>query len=256
MDDSQTLIDWTTGPASPILQAGDLHLWRLKFDDLKDHFKLFQQILSSDELTKAHQYHFTADQEKYIIGRAATREILSRYLKTTPASIIFSYNNFGKPYLNNTDLHFNVSHTKSTLLLAITKGHPIGIDIEDCQPKLNFLSVAKTFCNDTEYQKLLSIETAHLNLAFYRCWTRKEAVLKAIGHGLFFPLDALEVTFLPQETAHGKNLSHTDYPESSWEIIEIIPEPDCLAAIAVVKKPDQLLFYSFKSTQQIKCMPS
>jgi 4'-phosphopantetheinyl transferase len=245
MDYAQPPIDWITGPKNPVLPARDLHLWVLKFADLKDSVESLTQTLSSDELAKARQYRFKASQEKYIIGRAATREILSRYLKTTPQSIIFSYNNFGKPSLNNPDLQFNVSHTKDTFLLAITKKYPVGIDIEHCQPKLNFLSVAKTFCTSQEYQKLLSVEASEINLAFYRCWTRKEAILKAIGHGLFFPFDALEVTFLPQETARGKNLKYADYPESYWEILEIIPELQHLAAIAIAEKPQKLLFYSF-----------
>ena len=240
-----TLQHWITDPKKPLLKTYDLHLWKINFNDLKKHSNQLQKILSHDELIRANQYHFLIDQEKYIIGRAATRKILSYYLEKAPESIMFSYNKLGKPYLKDTDLQFNVSHSQDVFLLGLTKEQAIGIDVEHCQPKLNFLEIAQTSFSDQEYKRFLLLKSSDITLAFYRFWTRKEAILKAMGQGLFFPLDKIEVPFLPEEKLIGKNLAFSNHPESFWKITEVIPKEQYLAAIATTQTPRTLLLLNF-----------
>lgn len=99
-----------------------------------------------------------------------------------------------------------MSHSGQYILYAITKNAGIGIDVEECKDNIDFLFVAKGFLSETEYSQFLTLKPEERCLAFYRAWTRKEAILKAMGKGLYFPVNQLEVSFLMPEKVKIKKI--------------------------------------------------
>lgn len=125
------------------------------------------------------------------------RTIMAQYTDTPPAELQFSYDKYGKPALNTPavedHLHFNLSHSGELALLAVTGIAPVGVDIEYAGPFDNMPDVAERFFSPAEYRAWSELPTHERTQGFYHCWTRKEAVIKALGLGLSAPLDAFDV---------------------------------------------------------------
>lgn len=124
---------------------------------------------------------------RFIIARGVLRSIISCYLpRQSPALLVFDYNKYKKPQLSaayHSTLQFNVSHSEDYALLAITPLHPIGIDVEKLKSH-DLLAIAKRFFSYNEYQLLSQLRSNQIEPVFYALWTRKEAVLKAVGLGI------------------------------------------------------------------------
>ncbi len=193
-----------------------LHIWKLKFSNklTEAQFKKGLSVLSEPERTKALRYKFRHLQEKYIQAQYHLRYLLGLYLDITPDKVEFVLGDHGKPYLkNNFDeldfkLQFNISHSKDYSIFAFTKDREIGVDIEKIDEK-PYLELADRFFSKKEQELLHTNDTdmQAVKLGFFRLWTRKEAYLKAIGLGLYYPLDAFSVNiadepkFLDEEVA-------------------------------------------------------
>ena len=197
--DNQT---WNYAPINPSFKDKEIHVWRVVLPISQRIKEKFEEVLSSDEHIRLKKYHFEIDRDRFLVARGGLRNIIARYLDALPKDISFNYSKFGKPYLNHSSLCFNVSHSGNYILYAIAQDVHIGIDVEECKHDIDFLSIAKQFLSESEYNKFLTVSPAERWLAFYRCWTRKEAVLKAIGKGLFFPLYQLEVSFCERYANH------------------------------------------------------
>ncbi len=189
------LSNWVLGPLKPILHPKEVQIWRIILPVPEAVKQEFQKGLSESELVRLKKFHFKGDQERFLVARGGLRDILSRYLNILPGDINFNYTKFGKPYLQDRHLQFNVSHSADCILYAISVHNQLGIDVEQIKSDIDFLSVAKTICSENEYEKLLDFPKEEQCLAFYRCWTRKESIIKMIGKGLFFPVNQLEVGF-------------------------------------------------------------
>lgn len=188
--------EWTTEPTKPYLTANAIHVWRIRLPIHPEAKKVLEKNLSLAEQHRANKFYFTADKERFIVARGALRDIIARYLNLPAEDIIFEYNNFGKPYLPHSNFRFNLSHSGEYILYAFTQCAEIGIDIEECKKNIEFVSVAKEFLSKAEYNQFLKLSSEARYLAFYRAWTRKEAILKAMGKGLYFQANQLEVDFL------------------------------------------------------------
>lgn len=218
-------IQWTSGPCSPQLLVDTIQVWRIILPlPSTDTLNGLQDYLSREECLGVEKLRFDADKQRFLIARAALRDILARYLQKTPNNIHFQYNDYGKPYLQCQSLHFNVSHSLNCILYAVSKTNPVGIDVEHCAKNIEYLSVAKQFFQKTEYRKLLDLPEKERVLYFYRCWTRKEAILKAMGTGLSFPLNVSEL---------------------GWELQEINPAQDYIATVATAQKYQRLFLWDW-----------
>jgi 4'-phosphopantetheinyl transferase len=176
------------------LPMDSVQLWCQSIHNLAMHTDFFNSLLSDDENLRAKQFVFAADQQRYIIGRGFMRYLLAHYLQLPAQDLQFSYNVYGKPeIINHENLHFNLSNTKTFLLIGLGQQQSIGVDIECVREELDMLSLAQRFFTSQEQQKLLELPQAEKQAMFYSIWTRKEAVLKALGKGLSYPLDQLDV---------------------------------------------------------------
>jgi 4'-phosphopantetheinyl transferase len=156
------------------------------------------QLLSPDEQERAARFHFERDRQYFCATRAALRSLLSAYLKAPPLELSFQYSDKGKPGLDSRYLscgiEFNVSHSGGLALLGFTLNRHIGVDIEKIRNDVDCEAIARRFFSAREQEQLSLLPADQRAEAFFRCWTRKEAFIKALGEGLSHPLDQFDVS--------------------------------------------------------------
>jgi 4'-phosphopantetheinyl transferase len=180
-----------------LIKNHEVHLWQVLLTDFIKKEQALLNLLSPDEVNRALRFHSAIHKQRYIITRGLLRKTLSLYTDMAPAEIAFSYNLQGKPFLQNNPfaVQFNVAHSAEIAVYAMTLHKKIGIDIEKI--KLNFNErVAKRFFSLPEYEILMALKGEAQVKAFYRIWSSKEAVIKAVGAGIFVPLP--DFTIFPQ----------------------------------------------------------
>ena len=198
-----------------------IDLWSFELDDPDP------RSLSLDERARAARFVFDRDRDRYIAGRARLRAILGQYLGQSPANILFQYGAHGRPAVDG--MSFNLSHTGSQALLAVTDHLTLGVDIETIAPIE--MAVARAHFAADELRVLLALpETARM-AAFYRCWTRKEAYLKAVGTGLATDLSSFVVTLGPNDEPRLLNCGPGD--ADAWRLFDVPPTTGVAGALAV-----------------------
>jgi 4'-phosphopantetheinyl transferase len=228
---------WPAPPPGLKLSGGEVHVWRAALDRSPACEQSLLALLTPDELNRANRFYHKHDRSHFIVGRGVLREVLGRYLGVPPGSLRFEYTKYGKPLLveefRGEDMRFNLSHSKGVALLAVTAGREIGVDVEWMRPGVAEEEIAERFFSANEVRVLRGLPKGAQEEAFFNCWTRKEAYIKAKGEGLSMPLDRFAVTLAPGSRAE---LLHTvgDPEEASrWRLLELFPGPGFAGAIAV-----------------------
>ncbi len=191
------MIEWPPPPGRSSLQKGNIHVWAVALDDASSNSDRVRTILAPDELARAAKFKFERDRRRFVVAHTAVREILARYLNDDPAGLEFVAVGNGKPKLAARfaphGIEFNLSHSHERALLAVTQGSEVGVDIEFVKVDFYFYDIAEHFFTSREVAAL-RVLPAHLQRqAFYKCWTCKEAFLKAKGTGLSGELDEVEI---------------------------------------------------------------
>jgi len=228
---------WNSPPLDLTLDLGEIHVWRVSLAQTESCLQNLQQTLSTDERTKADRFRFPKDRSQFIVSRGALRAILSRYLNISSHILRFDYNPYGKPSLTvaqgGNTLRFNLSHSRGMALIAITKNRDIGVDLEGINQNFSCLEIAEKFFSPLENSVLRSLPEHLQATAFFTCWTRKEAYIKAVGKGLSIPLNQFDVSLAPGEPAALLNVEGNPEEASKWSLIELFPSSDMVAAVAV-----------------------
>ena len=189
-----------SGP--PPLAPQQVHLWTQPLQVADGEYAAFAEVLSKDERDRANRFLFERDRRRFTIARGRLRQILGLYLQRPPGQIAFSYNGFGKPAAEGSGpLRFNLSHSGDLAVYAFTAGREIGVDIELVKPGFQIEAIPERFFALAEASRLRSLAPAEQLDAFFECWTRKEAYVKARAEGLSIRLDSFEVTLGPGEPA-------------------------------------------------------
>jgi 4'-phosphopantetheinyl transferase len=184
-----------------------------------------QQHLSEAERQRAARFHFERHRSAFIAARGILREILGETLGVDPAAIRFQYNTYGKPSVDGPAVHFNVSHSGELALYAISKTREVGVDIERVNPAFAHDRIPERFFSPCEVAALRALPEGDQIDAFFRCWTRKEAYVKARGAGLSLDLKSFAVT-----VARGAPARFLRGVEG-WSIESIDPAPGYVAAL-------------------------
>jgi 4'-phosphopantetheinyl transferase len=177
----------------------DVWTWRLRVADVE--LARLMPLLSADERARVSRLAFAQDQAQFIVARARLRQVLARYLGLRADAISFSYGDHGKPMLSRyrSAPFFNLSHSGEFAALAVTRCGEVGIDIEQIRPV--GAEIALRFFSESEKETLAPLREREWLEAFYKCWTRKEAVLKAHGKGLSGGLASFDVSLGCDATA-------------------------------------------------------
>jgi 4'-phosphopantetheinyl transferase len=220
----------------PVLTRSEIHVYYL--DLASGHLEVgpLRGTLSPDELERAARFRFDADQKDFIHTRGTLRRLLGSYLHIAPHELRFAYSEYGRPMfatsvLSDT-LDFNVSHTAGLALLAFARGRKIGVDVEKVRRDFGTAEIAERFFSMAERSALRELPEQQRHDAFFRCWTRKEAFIKALGEGLSHPLDQFDVSLTPGRPA-ALLATRPDAEEvTSWSLWDIQVPGGYVAALA------------------------
>jgi len=180
---------------------------------------------------RAAQFRFERDRNSFVLARGVLRTLLGRYLHISPAGIRFEYRPKGKPALAlPAGIDFNVSHSGGLAVFAFTAGCEIGVDVESIRPLPDLQSIADRFFCAGEAAELMSLAADQREPAFYLCWTRKEAYIKASGDGLSAPLDGFRVTLRPGQPARFVHLANDT--AQAWSLHDLALASGYAAALA------------------------
>jgi 4'-phosphopantetheinyl transferase len=208
---------------------GEIHVWRL---ELERPVETFIDLLDTHELSRANRFYFEKDRKHFAVARGFLRALLGRYLNSDPKQVKFTYGAYGKPALAGEELlQFNMSHSHGMALYALTEGRDIGVDVEHVRADFTSDDIARRFFSPFEVESLCGLPTEERVASFFRCWTRKEAYIKATGRGLSQPLDGFDVTLGPEESA--ALLRTDDGSHERWSMANIEVGPGYAGALAV-----------------------
>lgn len=226
-----------------------VHVWHVPLDgSLSPNDSL---SLSPDELERAKRFRLDGDRHTFVLCRSALRRILSHYLNTGSRDIRFHYNDFGKPQVetptNQHSLRFNVSHSGTIALIAVTHAHQVGVDVE-----------AITDLNDVDSLSEISLsarELAHLQAApadrrpelFCNLWTCKEAVAKADGRGLSIPLPEIEFAVSEHAVTRLTSIAGERLAASNWSVNQFAPARGYLGAVASISSEFAIKHISYSA---------
>jgi 4'-phosphopantetheinyl transferase len=176
-----------------IVSNTDVDVWEIGLGIDADAFRDCDSILTPADRQRAARYRFERDRRRFMTARAGLRSILARYTNRAPQELVFVTSAYGKPRLFGTQLEFNLSHSQNVALCAVAR-NPVGIDIEYVRPVNDLLQIVGACFSDEEAAVIRQLPEPEQLAAFYRCWTRKEAYLKALGHGLSIALSSFTVS--------------------------------------------------------------
>lgn len=219
------------------LTSGIAHVWQANLEIDKATENHYYSLLSHDEQGRAGRFRFEKDRKHFIAARGMLRLLLGQYLAKKPADLVFQYAEKGKPFIPNPiDLQFNISHANGIALFGFVLKHPIGIDVEWINPKVEIEQVSQHFFAENERKRLMALPEVERLPAFFNCWTRKEAFIKATGDGLSFPLNKFEVSLTADEPAT-LLATHWDAKErDKWSLFDVAMGEGYKGALAVRRK--------------------
>ena len=233
--------DWRILFGSISLPDGGVHIWRLHLDKPQRAIDRMSTLLAGDEPARAGRFVKPLHRRRFAVAHAGLRLVLAKYLPVHPKQIQFQTNPHGKPRLvQNGEIAFNLSHSADLALIAVTSHPAIGVDLERYRPRLEAEKIAKRHFSESEVEILFDLPEDQREGAFYACWTRKEAYIKARGEGLALGLKRFDVAFAP---GLRPGLLKSDEGEAElkrWSFINLAPAPRCAAACVVEGQVSEL----------------
>jgi 4'-phosphopantetheinyl transferase len=240
---------WEFPPEEVQLQRSQVHIWRVWLDAPSHQIETLKFNLSEAEIRRAEKFHFLKDRNRFLAAHNYTRQILGRYLDLAPEQILYTYNDHGKPDIDHKHapgpLHFNLSHSDSVCLLAVSNEMQLGVDVERVKHKENIEEIAQRFFSPGEVEQLFAQPESHRDEAFFRCWTRKEAYIKAHGGGMSIPLDQFEVTFISGVPPKINHIGGNVREAARWTLYHLNPREGFIGALAVEGQPIDLKFFQW-----------
>jgi 4'-phosphopantetheinyl transferase len=216
---------------------GEVHVWRASLAASPDELDRLHALLSDEERVRAARFRFEMHRDRFVAGRGTQRLLLARYLGVHPAAIRYRYAAHGKPALDGPEaesgLRFNVSNAEDGLLVALTLGREVGVDLEPVHRVVDRDAVARRFFSAPENLVYDTVAEDQRDAAFFTCWTRKEAYIKAVGDGLSMPLHCFDVTLRPGEPARLLATRGDPSQAERWTLRELDPGAGWLGAIVV-----------------------
>jgi 4'-phosphopantetheinyl transferase len=221
------------GTRDASIELGVIQVWSARLDIHQDALVQLESVLSPDELVRADRFAFAGLRVRYIASRGILRCILAQYTGLNAPALRFDYNPQGKPALAvgyGDRVSFNVSHSGDIALYAVRLDGAVGVDVEQARPLADLESIARSTFSAAEYAALMSLPAHQRVEAFFNCWTRKEAFIKAVGSGFAYPLASFDVTLRPHEPARLLRIEGGNALE--WTLADLCPARGYAGAVA------------------------
>jgi 4'-phosphopantetheinyl transferase len=233
------LDDLGTGETGPIrFGSREVQIWGIWLTASELAHAYYRSTLSLDERQRAERFSFENLRRSFTLSRGGLRILLAHYLGCPPTEIKLIYGPKGKPALRDAfRIRFNASHSGQMALYAFTLDCELGVDVERIRKMDDSESIAARFFAPGEVSELLALKPDDRGLAFFRCWTRKEAYVKAIGDGLSIPLDRFQVTLLPGDPARFIQIASEMGTASDWTLHHLELVPGYVGALAYRDRP-------------------
>ena len=234
---------------TPELPLNTIHVWELPLLLPESLSFEFASVLSQDECERAARFHFERDARKFTVTRGSTRSILADYLRQTPRDLRFEYSQHGKPSLHDSssDLRFSVSHSGDFALVAVSRELEIGVDIEKIREDIETDKLSERFFSQAERAAILSLAPERRIPSFFRCWTCKEAFLKAQGIGLSRSLDSFDVEVDPDQPARLLATRPNQSEAREWILYDVETPSGYAAALAVAGPVSEITILKAKT---------
>ncbi len=224
-------------PSSVTLRADAVHVWFAVLDHAGVEPGRLHQSLSSDERMRAERFHFRRDRDRFIARHGILRVILSHYVHVEASELRFEQGKNGKPVLAETHgkrpVHFNLSHSNGVALFAFSRDRELGVDIENVREMPEMEHIVEQFFSEKEKAFFHALPEDSKRDAFFNVWTRKEALLKALGGGLSLPLDMFDVAPAPDEGATRLTIDAAPWGPSDWSLRTLRPARGHVGALAM-----------------------
>jgi 4'-phosphopantetheinyl transferase len=231
------------GRPVPPLEEGAVHVYQVSLDPSEVPLSRLEPILAPDEREWARRLRFDRDRARYIVGRLWLRWLLSVHVDARPAEMRFRSGEHGKPALapphDDGGLHFSASYSGDIALFALARNIEVGVDVERVRADVDVEQIAASFFARDEREALNRLAPGARVRAFFTCWTRKEAYVKALGTGLSLPLDSFDVAPGLDGGAVSEQWSIMG-PAGEWSVRDVEVEAGYAAAIAVEGRPDRI----------------
>jgi len=229
-----------------MLPPGDVHIFQASFEKNDPIIEENLLLLSEDEKERANRFFFERDRLRFIFRRSLLRRLLSRYMGQEASAIHFHYGKHGKPSIGNLKkgktCAFNCSHSRDKVILAFSASVPLGVDCECMLRELDFSGITKRFFSQSEISAFHSLPEHCRKEAFFNCWTRKEAFIKAMGMGLSIGLDQFDVSLRPGESAKLLRTRYDKKDAREWSLYDLKISPGFKAALATKSKRLKLIY--------------
>ena len=217
------------------LDPRDVHVWCVPLDLSTAAPHRLSGLLSAEEHSRANSFRFERDRHRYIAARGVLRTLLGGYIKCPAEQVRFSYSTTGKPSIERhgrgSRPRFTVSRSGRIALMAFCASEDVGVDVELVQEMDNAEGIVRSFFCPEEIEEWMKLPVECQTRAFFDCWTRKEAFVKAMGEGLSMPLDAFRVSFCPGEAP---TISlRPDAVQRSWSMFDVSPSSEYAGALAI-----------------------
>ncbi|HEX8927214.1 MAG TPA: 4'-phosphopantetheinyl transferase superfamily protein [Terriglobales bacterium] len=226
-------VEFANGELHVECSQGEVHLWWIDLDREAQSCALLRDVLSPEERERAARFRTTELRTRWTVAHAALRVILARYVGISPEKLIFMHGPHGRPELLGHaagHLSFNLADTGGVAVVAVTSGARVGVDAEIMRLEIEVQDLAQRFFTREESEEILALPEDKRVPAFYRCWTRKEALIKAIGGGLSVRLDGFRVTMREDEPAR-LCWSDGDFT-GDWSLLDV-SNHEVAAAVAI-----------------------
>lgn len=238
--------EWLASPAAPAIENDEVHVWKVDLSATVPDVRL----LSRDEHERAARFHFEKDRQHFKASRSALRMVLGRYLNLPPESLEFAQTEYGKPFLTNLEaagVLFNLSNSGEVAVIAVAREREVGVDVEFMRADFATDEVAEHFFSVAEIYTLSGLEPHLRTQAFFSCWTRKEAYVKARGEGLSMPLDVFDVSLAPDVSAAMLNNRVDKSEPARWIFQDLHIASDYAGALVVeaLASPPNLSYFAF-----------
>lgn len=218
---------WPAAPEQLALGENEIHVWRTPLNLPASHLEQLQRLLSEEEAGRAARFYFARDRNHWIAARATLRSLLGRYLGVAPLDLSFAANAYGKLSLSSPPegerLHFNLSHSGEFALYAFAYEREVGVDIERMRANIEYTELATHYFSACECAALRALPEHLQEEAFFLCWSRKEAYIKARGMGLSLALDQFDVSLTPGEPARLLGSREEPYITERWSLQALWP---------------------------------